>query len=300
MTEQKIVPNIWCNGNAAEVVDFYVSAFPDSKVGGRTRYPSDGLADFQQELAGEDLVIDFYLGGVRMTAINAGPEFTPNPMLSFMVNFDPSRDERAVEQLDELWQRLTEGGNVLMELGEYGFSKRYGWVQDRYGVSWQLILTDPAGEPRPFVVPALMFANANVNRAREAIEFYASVFRGSRIGNLAPYSQAQGEAREGSLMFGEFAVGDQWFAAMDSPIRHEFDFNEGISLLVECDDQAEVDYFWEKLSRVPESEQCGWCKDQFGVSWQVVPRGMEELIDKPGNFAAMMKMKKIVLAEFSR
>ena len=300
MTEQKIVPNIWCNGNAAEVVDFYVSAFPDSEILGRTRYPTEGLADFQQGMAGEDMVIDFSLGGVRLTAINAGPEFVPTPMLSFLVNFDPSRDDGAPQRLDQLWQRLAEGGTVLMELGEYGFSKRYGWVRDRYGVSWQLILTDPAGEPRPFLVPALMFANANVNRAEEAVEFYTSVFPDSRIGTLARYPQAQGEVREGALMFGEFAVGEEWFAAMDSPVPHEFDFNEGISLLVECDDQAEVDYFWEKLSRVPEAEQCGWCKDQFGVSWQVVPGGMEELIDKPGNFAAMMKMKKIVLAEFSR
>jgi len=298
MTEQKIVPNIWCSGNAAEVADFYVSAFPDAEVRGRTRYPTDGLADFQQPLAGEDLVVDFSIGGIRMMAINAGPEFVPTPTLSFLVNLDPSRDDRAAARADELWQRLSEGGSVLMELGAYPFSKRYGWVQDHYGVSWQLMLTDPEGEPRPFLIPSLMFANANVNRAGEAVEFYTSVFADSRIGTLVRHPQDQGEARAGSLMFGEFAVGEQWFAAMDSPIRHDFDFNEGISLLVECDDQAEVDYFWDKLSRVPEAEQCGWCKDQFGVSWQVAPKGMEQLLHKPGNFEAMMKMKKIVLAEF--
>ncbi len=296
MTDQKIVPNIWCNGNAEEVVAFYRSTFPDAVESYRSHYPREGLLDFQAAMAGEVLMIEFAIRGHRMMAINAGPEFTPNPMLSFMVNFDPTFDENAAQRLDEVWARLAEGGKVLMELGSYPFSEHYGWVQDRFGVSWQLILTNPAGEPRPFVIPSLMFANAHVNQAEEAMTFYTSLFDDARIGTVARWPEQTGAAAAGSVMFGEFAVGDEWFTAMDSPAPHDFDYNEGLSLLIECEDQAEIDRLWEQLSTVPEAEACGWCKDRFGVSWQVAPKGMDAELTAE-DYAAMMTMKKIVIAD---
>ena len=297
MAEQKIVPCIWCGGNAEELVAFYLSVFPNSEKRAKTYYPTEGVPDFQRSMAGEVLTIDFAIGGTRITALNGGPDFKPTPMLSFIVNFDPSRHDNAEARLDKAWKKLSKGGSVLMELGEYPYSKRYGWVQDKFGVSWQLMLTDPAGDPRPFLIPSLMFANDNVNRAAEALDNYTSTFADSRIGNVARYDAAQGEVAEGSVMFGEFAVGDQWFAVMDSPVRHEFDFNEGVSLQVECADQAEIDHLWDRLSAVPEAEQCGWCKDQYGVSWQIVPVHLERLLT-PQNFKNMLAMKKIVIAEF--
>ncbi len=159
------------------------------------------------------------------------------------------------------------------------------------------MLTDPAGDPRPFLIPSFMFANDNVNRAAEALDYYTETFTDARIGNVHRYPAAQDEVVEGAVMFGEFAVGDQWFAVMDSPVRHEFEFNEGVSLQVECADQTEIDHLWERLSAVPEAEQCGWCKDQFGVSWQIVPIHLERLLT-PQNFKNMLAMKKIVVAEF--
>ena len=92
--EQKIVPCIWCGGNADELVAFYLSVFPNSEKRARTYYPTEGVADFQQSMAGKVLTIDFAIGGVRMTALNGGSEFTPTPMLSFIVNFDPSQRGR--------------------------------------------------------------------------------------------------------------------------------------------------------------------------------------------------------------
>lgn len=148
---QKITPNLWFDHNAKEAIDYYVSVFPDSKIITTSHYPTEGLADFQKEFAGEVLTIDFELAGQHFTAINAGPEFK---------------------------------------------------------------------------------------------------------------------------------------------------FNEAVSFSIVCKDQEEIDYFWEKLSKVPESEQCGWCKDQFGLSWQVVPAEMEELMKKPGAFAKMMQMKKFEIAKF--
>lgn len=298
---QKITPNLWFNGNAKEAVDFYAAAFPDSAVVSTEYYPNstaEGLADFQLDLAGKELAIDFKLGGLRFTAINAGPEFTCNPSISFMVNFDPSRDAQAREHLDALWETLINGGEALMPLQEYPFSKRYGWVKDRYGVSWQLILTDPAGEPRPFLVPSLMFAQENTNHAEEALKLYTSIFKHSKQGTVAKYPVDTGPAKAGAIMFADFTLEDQWFAAMDSGTDQPFTFNEGISLSVACKDQAEIDYFWEKLSTVPAAEQCGWCKDRYGVSWQIVPENMGELMKKPGAFARLMNMKKIVIADF--
>lgn len=296
--QQKITPNLWFDGNAKEAVEFYVSVFPDSTVVDTSYYPTEGLADFQKDMAGKELTVEFDLSEYYFTAINAGPEFKFNQSISFMLNFDPSTDEQARERLDETWAKLLDGGQPLMPLDEYPFSKRYGWVQDKYGLTWQLILTDPAGEPRPFIIPSLMFGDGVVNKAEEAINFYTSVFSDAKIGTLARYPENTGPATKDSVMFADFALSGQWLAAMDSGVEQDFTFNEAISLSIACKDQAEIDYYWEKLSTVPESEQCGWCKDQYGVSWQIVPENMEELMNKPDAFAKMMQMKKIVIADF--
>lgn len=297
---QKITPNLWFDG-AQEAVDFYISAFPDGEIISTVYYPKskeEGLADFQLDMAGKELSIDFKLGDMQFTAINGGPAFKFNPSISFMVNFDPSRDEQAREHLDELWNKLLDGGSVLMPLDEYPHSKRYGWVKDRYGLTWQLILTNPDGEPRPFIVPSLMFSQTNTNHAEEAINFYVSLFEDARVGTLAPYGEETGPAKKESLMFGDFTLAGQWFAAMDSGVTQDFTFNEAVSLAVTCKDQEEIDYFWSKLSTAPESEQCGWCKDKYGVSWQIVPENMEELMKKPDAFTRLMKMKKIIIGDF--
>lgn len=298
---QKIVPNLWFDGNAKEAADFYVSAFPNSKISSISHYPNsaeEGLADFQQELAGKELTVDFELGDMRFIGINAGPEFKFNPAISFMVNFDPSRDENARDNLDALWNKLIDGGEALMPLDKYPFSERYGWVKDKFGLTWQLILTNPDGEPRPFIIPSLMFTGDNTNHAEEAVNFYLSVFKDSKLGMLARYPEANDAIKAGSIMFGEFVAAEQWFTAMDSGVQHDFTFNEAVSLMILCKDQTEIDYYWEKLSAVPEAEVCGWCKDKYGVSWQIAPENVGELLSKPGAFANMMKMKKLVIADF--
>lgn len=299
--QQKITPNLWFAGNAKEAVDFYVSVFPDSKITGGSNYPNsaeEGLADFQKDLAGKVLTVEFNLAGYNFTAINADATFKPSSANSFMVNFDPSHDDKAREHLDEIWEKLIDGGKALMPLDKYDFSQHYGWVQDKYGFSWQLILTDPDGEDRPYIIPSFMFGDGVQNRASEAIDFYTSVFKDAKRGNSYPYGQPTGPATAEALMFADFTLENQWFAANDSAVDQDFTFNEAVSFLVACKDQEEIDYYWEKLSSTPESEQCGWCKDKFGVSWQIDPVNMEELMQKPDAFAKMMEMKKIVIADF--
>jgi len=298
---QKIVPNLWFNHNAEEAVNFYVSVFPESSIISTARYPDasdEGLEDFQRDLASDILTIEFMLWGKRFTAINAGPEFSPSASTSFMVNFDPKYDAEASQHIDDVWQKLADGGTVRMELGEHPFSKRYGWVQDKYGYNWQLILTNPEGEDRPTIIPSLIFGGPVQGRACEARDYYLEVFKNAREGMVAEYPADTGPAKAGDVMFSDFQLEGEWFTAMDSGVEQDATFNEAVSFAVMCEDQDELDYYWSKLSAVPESEQCGWCKDKYGVSWQIVPKNMEELMTRPGAFKVLMNQKNIVIDEY--
>ncbi|MFT4108613.1 VOC family protein [Propionicimonas sp.] len=292
---QRIVPNIWFDHNAAEAAEFYTSAFPDARVIESVRYPSEGLPDFQADMAGEVLTVELEIGGYRLLGINAGAEFRPNPSVSFFVNFDPAHDPDATQHLDDLWAKLSDGGNALMPLQAYDFSPHYGWIEDRYGVNWQLMLTTPAGGPRPFLVPCLLFTTTVQGRAKEAIGFYTWLFEGS-VGTVATYPETAGDVA-GEVMFADFELAGQWFAAMDSA-GHTFGFTPGVSLMVSCDDQVELDRLWNELSAVPEAEQCGWCTDKFGLSWQLVPTDMADLMSTPGAYEKLMGMKKIEISDF--
>jgi len=292
---QKITPHLWFDKEAKEAVEFYTSVFPDSKITNTTTLHATPSGDTD--------IVSFELAGQSFMAISAGPLFKFNPSVSFFVNFDPSRDKHARKNIDNLWDSLSQGGTALMPLQQYPFSARYGWVQDKYGLSWQLILSNPEGEERPVIVPSLLFVGVVAGRAEEAINFYRSVFKDSRMGTIQRYGAGQEPDKEGTVMFADFLLHGQWFAAMDSAHRHDFAFNEAISLIVNCDNQEEIDYYWDKLSAVPEAEQCGWLKDRFGLSWQVAPSAMDEMLQNGTSeqiarlTQAFLKMKKFDLAE---
>lgn len=290
----KITPHLWFDTQATEAAEFYSAVFPDSAVTNVTTLPDTPGGDCD--------VVSFRVWGQDFMAISAGPLFTINPSISFIVNVDPSRDDDAEELVDRLWAQLADGGTTLMPLGEYPFSKRYGWVQDRYGVSWQLILSDPAGDPRPAIVPSLMFVGDVSGQAEEANDFYLSVFGDAERGQLVRYPQGLAPELPDTVMFSDFRLADTWFAAMDSAREHAFGFNEAVSLMINCADQLEIDRYWERLSAVPEAEQCGWLKDRFGVSWQITPAAMGEMLANgtPEQVArvtqAFLPMKKFDLA----
>jgi predicted 3-demethylubiquinone-9 3-methyltransferase (glyoxalase superfamily) len=295
---QKITPHLWFDKEAREAAEFYTSLFPDSKV--------TNITTLHDTPSGDTDIVSFELAGQSFMAISAGPLFKFNPSVSFFVNFDPSRDKDARNNLDSLWERLSQGGTALMPLDKYPFSEHYGWVQDKYGLSWQLILTDPEGEERPFIVPSLMFVGDVAGRAEEAINHYLSVFKNSKIGTIIHYGAGQEPDKEGTVMFADFMLEGQWFAAMDSAHEHNFGFNEAISFLVDCDSQAEIDTYWERLSVVPEAEQCGWLKDKFGLSWQISSAALREMLTK-GTRAqidrvtqAFLPMKKLDVAELQK
>jgi predicted 3-demethylubiquinone-9 3-methyltransferase (glyoxalase superfamily) len=295
---QKIIRHLWFDQEARKAAEFYTSLFPNSKITNTTT--------LHDTPSGDADIVSFELDQQPFMAISAGPEFKFNPSVSFIVNFDPSRDKEARRNIDVLWDGLSEGGTILMPLDKYPFSERYGWVQDKFGLSWQLILTNPAGEERPFIIPSLLFVGEVAGRAEEAINFYLSVFRNSRMGAIMRFGAGQEPDWEGTVMFADFLIEDQWFAATDSAREHNFSFNEAISFIVHCDDQKEIDYYWNKLSAVPEAEQCGWLKDRFGISWQIVPnymaemmaRGTPEQIDRVTR--TFLPMKKLILADLKK
>ncbi|GAB2541019.1 VOC family protein [Brachybacterium huguangmaarense] len=297
--DSRLVPNLWFAGNAEEAGEFYARTIPGARVAGIERYPTEGLLDFQQPMAGQALTVDVALPDLPITLINAGDEFRPNPSISVLLTFDPARDEDARASIDAVHAALSEGGTDLMPLDSYPFAPRYAWVQDRYGVSWQLMLTEPGGGAgRPRTVPALMFGGAAQNRCREAIDHYVATLPDSAWGTVHEYPEQTGPAPRGAIMFSEARLAGQPITAMDSGVEQPFSFTEGASLMIRADGQEELDRLWAALSRVPEAEQCGWCKDEYGLSWQIVPANLGELMSRPGAYEKLMSMTKIEIDEF--
>jgi predicted 3-demethylubiquinone-9 3-methyltransferase (glyoxalase superfamily) len=287
----KIRPHLWFDTQAGEAAEFYASVFPGSHVLDVRTLPDTPSGD-------TDLV-SFELLGQPFMAISAGPLFSFTPAVSFLVAC-------ATEQeVDALWQPLADGGRVLMPLDAYPFSRRYGWTEDRYGLSWQVMAThgDP-GDQR--ITPTLMFSGDVAGKAEEAIGHYTRVFPESGVDAVVRYDRDEDPDGEGRLKHARFRLHGQTFAAMDGTRVDDAPFNEAISFLVSCDSQQEIDRYWERLSAVPEAEQCGWLKDRYGVSWQIVPSAMDDML-RTGTeeqvarvTEAFLQMKKFDVAELER
>ncbi len=287
---QKITSFLWFDDQAEEVADFYTSVFEDSGVGESTRYNKEGH-EIHGKPEGSVMTVDFQIKGHEFTALNGGSAFRFTPAISFFAYCGTS------EEVDRVWERLSDGGAPLMPLDSYPFSEKYGWIQDKYGLSWQVMI-DETDAPQK-IIPSLLFVQDKAGKAEEAIQFYTSVFKDAKQVEISRYGPDQPDD-EGTVMYGRFSLEDQLFSAMDSADpRHGFTFNEAISFMVHCQTQEEVDYYWEKLSADPKAEQCGWLKDKFGVSWQIAPDALFELTGDPVRekagrvYEAMLKMKKI-------
>ena len=288
---QKITPNLWFDGDAEEAVDRYTSIFDGSSIGAISQY-DEASAEVSGRPEGSVMTVEFQLEGQSFLALNGGPQFEFTPAISFIVNCS------SAEEVDELWAELSAGGETLMPLDAYPFSDRYGWTTDAYGVSWQLIYANEI--PSQKIVPSLMFVGERCGQADEAMAFYTSVFDEAEINDVAHYGPDQAPDEEGTVMYADFTLCGQHFAAMDSAQDHDFDFTESVSFLVDCSDQDEVDYYWDELTADGgEESQCGWLKDRYGVSWQVVPSVLDELLrdedaEKAGRVTeALLGMQKL-------
>lgn len=282
--QRKTTICLWYNDQAAEAADFYTRIFKHAEITNSIKQNS------------KILTVSFNLEGMQLLALNGGPMFTPDPSISLFVTTSDG------EELQHLWDNLASGGQVLMPLDKYPWSEKYGWVQDRFGVSWQLYQGDEkqAGQK---IAPMLMFCGKQQGRAEEAIGFYTSVFKNAKTDSLEYYTEGQTEHIDAKVVHARFHLEGDLFMAMDSGIAQPFDFNEGVSIIVNCDSQDEIDYYWKGLIHGGGKEvECGWLKDKFGVSWQIVPGNLNLLLagdpEKSKRvMASIMKMKKLVIAD---
>jgi predicted 3-demethylubiquinone-9 3-methyltransferase (glyoxalase superfamily) len=288
MSSQPIVPCLWFDDQAEAAARLYTTTFPDGRVTAVSRYP-ESFDNPSRRPRGSVMTVEFEVAGRRFTALNGGPLFVINPTISFFVHV------ATAAEADRLFAALGDGGQVMMPIDSYPWSERYGWAQDRFGVSWQVITGRPAPEGSN-VVPCLMFSDAQGGRAEEAMGTYAAAFPGGRVADVARYEAGEGPV--GWIKHGRFVLAGQDVVAMDSHVSHGVSFNEAVSLQVMCEDQQQVDHYWATLSLGGHPGPCGWLKDRFGVSWQVVPRGIgewmasEDAAARDRAFRAMLTMGK--------
>ena len=267
-----IFPCLWFDGNAKEAADFYCSIFGHSKV--TTDTP---------------MVVQFEVEGKKLMGLNGGPMFKINPSISLFVTCATN------EEIDGIYTRLMEGGNALMPINKYPWSERYAWVADKFGMTWQLMVGNlPAGGQK--ITTAFLFVGELCGKAQDAMKHYTSIFPNSAIYHAETYKAGE-EQPEGNLKFGHFSLNNELFAAMDGTGNHGITFNEGLSLTVECETQEEIDHYWMKLTEGGAESRCGWLKDKFGVSWQIVPKALGQLMSEPSRaqrvMAKVMGMQKL-------
>lgn len=272
-----IYPCLTLKGKTAEAADFYINTFGSGKIIQTSPY-----------------VVQIELSGQKFMLLNDGPTSTPNPSISFMVICETPEETKAY------WNKLTEDGKVLMPLDRYDWSEQYGWVQDKFNVSWQLYTGSKEDTPQKFS-PTLMFTGDIAGKATDAIHFYTELLPKSHIQGIMKYSDGEGD-RTDFVKHAQFKINDFIAMAMDSSADHGFGFNDSISLVVECDTQIEIDTYWNGFTANGGHEvACGWLTDKYGISWQIIPKSLGKLMSDPERgqrvMSALMKMKKLIIAD---
>ncbi len=292
---QKITPFLWFDGQAESAAKLYASLFRDSRIGAISRYGKDGFEHHRQP-EGSAMVVDLELAGYRMSFLNGGPAFKLTPAISFFVQFETE------DEVNALWTALSEGGSVMMPLDAYPWSRRYGWLSDRFGVSWQIALGSKA-DIRQTITPSMLFVGSQAGKSEAALKLYTATFPNSSVEGIARHD-GSGVDAAGTVQHAQFYLnGNETFMAMDSAFEHQFGFNEAVSFMISCETQDEIDHYWSALIANGGSEsRCGWLKDPFGVSWQVVPSALREMMSGPDRAAAsrvmqaFLKMRKFDIA----
>lgn len=289
---ERIIPYLWFDNEAKEAVEFYTSLFTDSEI------------TLEQHLEGtpsgdDAATYEFKLAGQTFGAINGGPYFTFNPSLSLSVICDSH------EEAKRLWEKLSKEGKELMPLQEYPFSPLYGWVEDKFGLSWQVIDSEGV-DYKQKITPQLMFSGSYTGQAEEAMKFYTEIFKDGKMISVHEYGEGESNHPDAKIAHAHFEILNTELLVADNGNQVDYEFSGAFSLMVMCVTQAEIDYYWEKLSAHPEAEQCGWLKDKFGVSWQIVPANMNELLSKGTQkqinavTEAFLPMKKLDIERLER
>jgi predicted 3-demethylubiquinone-9 3-methyltransferase (glyoxalase superfamily) len=274
MTKKLISNGLWFDSQAEEAAKFYTSVFPNSKIGDIVRYGKEGF-EIHHRPEGSVMVTEFELSGEKFVALNGGPLFTFNPSISYFVVCE------TLEEADRTWSTLQKDGKVLMPFQKYDWSEKYGWLTDRYGLSWQISF-GKISDVGQKITPSFMFVGEQCGRAEEALEFYTSVFKNSSVDGVLKHP-AGGTEPEGNIAHAQFTLEGQKFMIMESALKdHKFQFNEAISIIINCKTQQEIDYYWDQLTSDGGKEvECGWVKDKFGVSWQVESVELTRMLKDP-------------------
>lgn len=266
-----IYPALWFDNQALEAFEFYCSVFPNSIV-----------------LEHNQTVVKASLSNQCFIGINGGPYFLPNPAISFTVICD-SREE-----INALWQKLILGGASIIDLGHYSWNAYYGWVQDQFGYTWQLQLGN-GGKTQQHILPNLLFCGMHQNQCSQALQYYQKIFPEFQRHQLLRYPSGD---LEGKIQNSIFSLNHLKFIAKDSPHRHIFDFNESVSFVIPCKTQQEIDYYWNYFTEHGSESWCGWCKDVFGISWQVIPNNLAQILaTHPQAYSTLTRMKKITIED---
>jgi predicted 3-demethylubiquinone-9 3-methyltransferase (glyoxalase superfamily) len=264
----QIHPCLWFDGQAREAATFYCSIFKNSTI-----------------ITDTPMVVIFELNGKKMMGLNGGPRFKMNPSVSMFIHCT------SADECKRIWSALSEKAEVLMAMGAYPWSEQYGWLRDQFGFTWQIMKSDTDR-----MCPALLFTGKQTGKAPEALDFYTGVFPDSGITMKSYYPDDSPFA--GNISYSEFHLGHYQLIAMDGPNEHNFTFSEGVSLVINCSTQEEIDHYWDNFTtHGGEESRCGWCKDRFGLSWQVIPDNIGKLMAEPEKAArvmqAVLKMNKM-------
>jgi predicted 3-demethylubiquinone-9 3-methyltransferase (glyoxalase superfamily) len=267
--KQKITPCLWYDGGAREAATLYCSVFANAKI-----------------TAQSPIVTAIEVSGQSITLLDGGPMYKPNPSISFYYVCE------SITEIDRIWKAFTKEGEIMMPMDKYPWSEKYGWVTDKFGVSWQFGL-GKISDVGQKITPCLMFTGDQYGRVDEAITHYSSIFRDSKVDGIMRYGKDAAPDQEGKVQHAQMKLGDYTIMLMESALEHKYNFTEGVSLTIHCEDQKEIDYYWDRLTESGEESRCGWLKDKFGVSWQIIPVMLGQLISNPKGAQAMMTMRKL-------
>jgi predicted 3-demethylubiquinone-9 3-methyltransferase (glyoxalase superfamily) len=275
--KEKITPCLWFNGNAPEAAALYSSIFSNTRI-----------------VAQSAIVTEISISGQSIILLDGGPRYQPNPSISFYYICEKA------EELDRIWAAFSKEGTVMMALDKYPWGEKYGWIADKYGISWQLAL-GKLSDVGQKLTPCLMFTGDQYGHADEAIEHYTSVFKNTGVDGVLRYGSNEQPDTEGKVKHAQLMLEGQKFMIMESAHAHKFAFSEGVSLTVHCENQEEIDHYWTRLTEKGEESMCGWLKDRFGVSWQIVPVILNKIMSDPAKAnkaaRAFMSMRKLVIED---
>ena len=274
---QSIGTCLWFDGKAKEAALYYKEVFGDVEI-----------------ISENPMAVVYQIFGRRFMNLNGGPGFNINPSISFFLSMENEAKTQS------LWEKLTVDGKILMPLNKYPWSDKYGWCADKFGVNWQLML---GHKSKSKLMPNMLFTGQQNGKANEAIHFYTNLFKGASVINIDTYKKGEPDT-EGNIKYAQFELNELSFGAMDSSAPHQFSFNEAVSFIISVDTQEEIDYYWNYLIQNGAPGKCGWLKDKFGISWQVVPTCLGKFMTNPATAPkaayAFLQMSKFIIADLEK